>query len=368
MGSTLSSDRIQATKHEEEEEEEEKEEEEEEEEKEEEQEEEHGRRSSSAKQPGREDTAAGGRRGAAVTAPAETAKSAMPASIQNRKKRPLLEGQAIYSMCLRELIRFFRMKTRTISALVSPFTWMILFGLPLSRLFPQGNAFGGLPFFAFVVPGILGMGLLFSGTNSGVTVPWDKEFGFLKEVMVAPVRRTSLMLGRSLGAMAIAMFQGLLTMAIALLFGVWFGFHIVSIAGFFVALAFMIVTFLTFVGFGLTLGALIEGTEGFMALVSMIEMPLFFLSGGMFPVNEVKGIPVLYQVRFLNPLTYGVDGLRGPSLASTSCRPCWTLRSSQSVRSSSSFLGRMPSIEWKRGEGRFKAKWGLAFQKGNRDI
>jgi ABC-2 type transport system permease protein len=226
-------------------------------------------------------------------------------------KRPLLESEAIYSMCLRELIRFFRMKTRTISAIVSPFTWMILFGLPLSRLFPSGTSFEGLPFFAFVVPGIIGMGLLFSGTNSGVTVLWDKEFGFLKEVMVAPVRRTSLMLGRSLGAMVVAMFQGLLTIGIALLFGIWFGFHIASMAGFFLALAFMVVTFLTFVGFGLTLGALIEGTEGFMSLVSMIEMPLFFLSGGMFPLSQVKGIPVLYQVEFMNPLTYGVDGIRG---------------------------------------------------------
>ena len=226
-------------------------------------------------------------------------------------RRPLLEGQPIYSMCLRELIRFFRMKTRTIAAIVSPFTWMILFGLPLSRLFPSSVSFEGLHFFAFIVPGILGMGLLFSGTNSGVTVLWDKEFGFLKEVMVAPVRRTSLILGRSFGAMVIAMFQGLLTIGVALLFGVWFGFHIVSLAGFFIALAFMVVTFLTFVGFGLTLGALIEGTEGFMALVSMIEMPLFFLSGGMFPVNQVKSIPILYQVQFVNPLTYGVDGIRG---------------------------------------------------------
>jgi ABC-2 type transport system permease protein len=228
-----------------------------------------------------------------------------------KKRRPLLEGQPIYSMCLRELIRFFRMKTRTASALVSPFTWMILFGLPLSKLFPSGNFFGGLPFFAFVVPGILGMGLLFSGTNSGVTVLWDKEFGFLKEVMVAPVRRTSLMIGRSLGAMTIAMFQGIISITIALFFGIWFGFHIVSATGLLLALGFMVVTFLTFVGFGLTLGALIEGTEGFMALVSMIEMPLFFLSGSMFPINLVKGIPVLYQIQFVNPLTYGIDGIRG---------------------------------------------------------
>lgn len=243
--------------------------------------------------------------------PAEAPLEKVERITSKQERHPLFEGQPIYSMCLRELIRFFRMKTRTIAAIVSPFTWMILFGLPLSRLFPSGKAFEGLPFFAFVVPGIVGMGLLFSGTNSGVTVLWDKEFGFLKEVMVAPVRRTSLMLGRSLGAMVIAMFQGLLTIGIALIFGIWFGFHIASATGFLLALGFMVVTFLTFVGFGLTLGALIEGTEGFMSLVSMIEMPLFFLSGGMFPISEVKGIPVLYQIQFVNPLTYGVDGIRG---------------------------------------------------------
>lgn len=228
-----------------------------------------------------------------------------------RKKRSIIESQPIYSMCLRELIRFFRMKTRMVSALVSPFTWMILFGIPLSRLFPSGHIFGGLPFFAFIVPGVIGMGLLFAGTNSGVTVLWDKEFGFLKEVMVAPVRRTSLIMGRSLGAMTIAMLQGLLTIAIASFFGIWFGFHIASLTGFLLALCFMVVTFLSFVGFGLTLGALIEGTEGFMSLVATIEMPLFFLSGAMFPLNQVKNIPGLYQVQFINPLTYGVDGIRG---------------------------------------------------------
>jgi ABC-2 type transport system permease protein len=241
--------------------------------------------------------------------PAETRAEARRVKAAQRK--PLLEGQPIYSMSLRELVRFFRMKTRTVSAIVSPFTWMILFGVPLSSLFPSGTMFGGIPFFAFVVPGVVGMGLLFAGTNSGVTVLWDKEFGFLKEVMVAPVRRSSLILGRSLGAMVVAIFQAILTVAIAELFGIWFGFHVVSATGFLVALGFMVLTFLTFVGFGLTLGALIEGTEGFMALVSMITMPLFFLSGGFFPVNQIRRIPVLYQVQFVNPLTYGVDGIRG---------------------------------------------------------
>lgn len=169
----------------------------------------------------------------------------------------------------------------------------------------------GLPFFAFIVPGIVCMGLLFGGTNSGVTVLWDKEFGFLKEVMVAPVRRTSLMIGRSLGALTIAIIQALATLGIALILGTWFGFRIISVAGFLLALGFAIITFFAFVGFGLTLGAMIENTEGFTTIIRMIEFPMFFLSGALLPITVIKGIPVLYQLQFINPLTYGVDGVRG---------------------------------------------------------
>jgi ABC-2 type transport system permease protein len=226
-------------------------------------------------------------------------------------KRPLLEWQPIYSMWLREVTRFFRMKPRVLAFVASPFTWLILLGIPLSRVFPAGALLGGVPFFAFVVPGILGMGLLFGGTNSGVTVLWDKEFGFLKEVMVAPVRRTSLIIGRSLGAMTISVIQALITLAIASVFGIWFGFQINSIVGLLWAVIFMIITFLAAAGFGLTLGALIEGTEGFMTILAVIQTPLFFLSGGLLPLNVIQGIPVLYQIQFLNPLTYGVDGMRG---------------------------------------------------------
>jgi ABC-2 type transport system permease protein len=231
-----------------------------------------------------------------------------------KQRRPIFEGQPIYSMWLRELIRFFRMKPRVIAFIASPFTWLILLGVPLSVVFPAdmlAKLHIQVPFFAFVVPGVLGMGLLFGGTNSGVTVLWDKEFGFLKEVMVAPVRRVSLIIGRSLGAMTISILQALITIGVALLFGLRLGFQINSAAGFLLALVFMVITFFGAVGFGLTLGALIEETEGFMTIVRMIEMPLFFLSGGLLPITVIKSVPVLYQLQFVNPLTYGVDGVRG---------------------------------------------------------
>ena len=230
------------------------------------------------------------------------------------KHKPLFEGEPIYSMWLRELLRFFAMPSRILATFASPFTWLVLLGVPLSQVFPTGDIqsmFGGLTFFAFIVPGVLSMGLLFGGTNSGVTVLWDKEFGFLKEVMVAPVRRTSLMIGRSLGALTIALIQAVTTICVALILGIWLGFRIISVSGFVLALGFMIITFFAFVGFGLTLGAMIEETEGFMTIIRMIEFPMFFLSGALLPINMIANIPVLYQLQFINPLTYGVDGIRG---------------------------------------------------------
>jgi ABC-2 type transport system permease protein len=240
----------------------------------------------------------------------ETAPTVQPRPIAVQP-RPLIEWQPIYSMWKREIIRFFSMRARVFSFIVSPFTWLVFLGIPLSRMMPAGQLHLGIPFFSFIVPGVLGMGLLFGGMNSGVTVLWDKEFGFLKEVMVAPVRRISLIMGRSLGALTINILQALITLAVALVAGIWLGFSINSLGGFFLALVFVVLTFFAAVGFGLTLGAIIEETEGYMTIVRVIEMPLFFLSGGLLPVSALKGIPILFQVQFLNPLTYGVDGIRG---------------------------------------------------------
>ncbi|MEN6592202.1 MAG: ABC transporter permease [Methanobacterium sp.] len=243
--------------------------------------------------------------------------------------RNIIEWTPIYSMWLREIIRFFTRRTRVISTVVQPLIFLMLLALPMSQLFGQVPPqlqqvmFGGLPFFSFLVPGIVGMGLLFSGIMGGVTVLWDKEFGFLKEVMVAPVRRISLIVGRSLGNMTTAMFQALITIGIALIFGIWYGFHIQSIVGFLLAIVFMVLTFAAFVGFGLTLGGLFEETEGFMTFTNLIQMPIFFLSGAIIPINQLKGIPVLYQVQFINPLTYGVDGIRAVLTGAPPSLPLW---------------------------------------------
>jgi len=235
--------------------------------------------------------------------------------------------EPIYSMWLREIIRFFHARSRIFSMILQPFLFLGLFALPLSGLFRgQENLgmFGGLTFFAYLVPGMLAINLLFRGTRGGVSVLWDKDFGFLKEVMVAPVSRTTLIVGRSLGQLTTALIESFITLGAALLFGIWFDFRIASAAGFLGALVFMILTFVAFVSFGLIMGSIFEDTEGFMTFVQLITMPIFFLSGAITPINQLQGIPVLYQLQFVNPLTYGVDAIRSLITGVPSVIPLWT--------------------------------------------
>jgi len=249
--------------------------------------------------------------------------------VEGEMKKPLIEWTPIYSMWLREIIRFVNMKSRVISSIIQPFLFLGLMAIPFSRLIPpeaQGmmsEMFGGLSFFGFLAPGIVGIGLLNMGIMAGVTVIWDKEFGFLKEVMVAPVRRVSLMIGRSLGGMTIAMFQAILTIGVACLLGIWYDFEIQSAAGFGLAIVFIVLTFSAFVGAGITLGGMFEETEGFMSIVMLLQMPLFFLSGAFVPIDRLSGVPVLYQLQFLNPLTYGIDGIRASLTGTASFFPLW---------------------------------------------
>jgi ABC-2 type transport system permease protein len=241
---------------------------------------------------------------------------------ESGRKNSVLEP--IYSMWLREIIRFFHAKSRVFSMILQPFLFLGLFALPLSGLFRGAQdveMFKGLTFFGYLVPGMAAIGLLFRGTRGGVSVLWDKDFGFLKEVMVAPVSRTTLIVGRSLGQLTTALIESLITLGVASLFGVWLDFRIASAAGFFGALVFMILTFVAFVSFGLILGSLFEDTEGFMTFVQLITMPIFFLSGAITPINQLAGIPVLYQLQFVNPLTYGVDAIRALLTGVPSTRP-----------------------------------------------
>jgi len=195
-----------------------------------------------------------------------------------------------------------------------PFLFLAFLGLPLS--FIPGFKPGGMNYLDFLAPGIVGMTLLFSSTISGVSVIWDKEFGFLKEVLVAPVNRFSIILGRSLGGMTIALVQALIIVAIAMAMGV----KISGISGFFLSIVFMILTCATFTGLGLIIATKLADTQGFMSIMNLVIMPIFFLSGAFFPLQDMPA--GIKYITYINPLTYGVDGLRG-ALVGGAAFPLW---------------------------------------------
>ena len=231
--------------------------------------------------------------------------------------RRIIDPLPIYTMWLREMKRFLRVKARVVGSLLMPLFFLAFLGLPMSFM-PARQIPGleGIGYLDFLAPGIVGMTLLFAGTMSGASVIWDKEFGFLKEVLVAPVNRFSVILGRSLGGMTTAIIQALVIVGIAVAMGV----KLSSVSGFFLALVIMILTCATFTGFGLIIATKLGNLEGFMAIMNLIVFPIFFLSGALFPIQSMPSW--LRYIMYINPLTYGIDGLRG-TLIGVSAFPLW---------------------------------------------
>jgi len=227
----------------------------------------------------------------------------------------IIDPLPIYTMWLREMKRFLRVKARVVGSLLMPIFFLAFLGLPMSFA-SQIPVPEGIGYLDFLAPGIVGMTLLFAGTMSGASVIWDKEFGFLKEVLVAPVNRFSVILGRSLGGMTTAIIQALIIVGIAVAMGV----QLSSVPGFLLAILVMILTCATFTGFGLIIATKLGNLEGFMAIMNLIVFPIFLLSGALFPIQSMPSW--LKYIMYIDPLTYGVDGLRG-TLIGISAFPLW---------------------------------------------
>ena len=211
---------------------------------------------------------------------------------------------AIYSIWLREMLRFFRLKSRLIGSVGAPFFFLAFLGMG----FGSSTAIPGIPqgigYVSFLTPGIIGMTLLFSATFAGISVLWDRQFGFLKEIMVAPVSRIAIVLGRTAGGVT----TGVLQAMIILLSGMSLGMIVPSLQGFILSLVFMILIAATFIGMGLAFASQMEDMSGFSLIMNFLIFPLFFLSGALFPLDRFPS--VIKILAYLNPLTYGVDGLR----------------------------------------------------------
>jgi len=213
--------------------------------------------------------------------------------------------QVIYVMWLREMKRFIRSSSRVAGTIAMPFFFLLAMGFGFGPSFMLANGGGGVNYINFLVPGIIAMTMLFNSMFSGLSVLWDKEFGFLKEILVAPVKRPVIILGRIAGGITTALIQAFLILLISL----FFGFKIVNPVGILLAVVFMILIGVGFTGFGVALASVMDDVQGFPLITQLITFPLFLLSGALFPVNNFPAW--LKPFTLMNPLAYGVDGLRG---------------------------------------------------------
>jgi ABC-2 type transport system permease protein len=209
--------------------------------------------------------------------------------------------RAVKIVWQREMIRFSKDRLRIATALVQPILFLFVLGTGLSRLASAGTH--GVDLRTFVYPGVLCMAVLFTAMFSAASLVWDREFGFLREMMVAPVRRSSLVLGKCLGGASVASIQGVIVIALAGLVGVPYAPTLVlAVFGLQLVLAFAITAF------GVMVAARIKQIQSFMAITQMVMMPMYFLSGAIFPVSGLP--PWLTVLNRLDPMTYAVDPMR----------------------------------------------------------
>src|SRR5689334_11212860 len=208
----------------------------------------------------------------------------------------------IYILWLRELRRYVRSRAQIVASLGQPLMYLVALGFGLGPVFQKA---GQGSYLQFVAPGVVGMTVLFSSVFSGIGLLWDRQFGFLKETLVAPVPRIYIMLGRTLGAATVAVLQGLLVMVVCFIAG----FRVTNIAKLPVALLFMLLIASVFAALGTAIGSALENMQGFQLIMNFLVMPIFFLSGALFPLTNLPtGLVVATRI---DPLTYGIDGLRG---------------------------------------------------------
>lgn len=208
--------------------------------------------------------------------------------------------RTIYILWLRQLKRYYRSKSRLIGSLGQPILFLVALGFGFGPIYAKA---GGGNYIQFLAPGIIAMSTLFTATFMGIELIWDKEFGFLKETLVAPVSRFKIMIGKTLGGATVAVLQGLIVLLISLFIG-----FKPNLLEFPLAILFLAFIAIIFTAFGTAIAAKMEDMHGFQLIVNFLLMPLFFLSGAIFPINGVPG--AIKAIVLINPLTYGVDGLR----------------------------------------------------------
>jgi len=209
---------------------------------------------------------------------------------------------AIYILWLRELKRYMRSRVEVVASMGQPLLFLLALGFGFEPVFQQA---GHGSYLQFMAPGVVGMTVVFSAVFSGGGMLWDRQFGFLKETFVAPVPRLYVMLGRTLGGATVAMIQGFLFLLICLIAGFRPHDWTSTILGFF----FIAMIAIVFSAVGTAIGSVIKDVQGFQITINFMIMPLFLFSGALFPLTNLR--KVLSVIMHLDPLTYGIDGMRG---------------------------------------------------------
>jgi ABC-2 type transport system permease protein len=208
---------------------------------------------------------------------------------------------AIYILWLREMKRYTRSRVQIVASLGQPLLYLLVLGFGLGPVFQRA---GGGSYLQFMAPGVIGMTVLFSSIFSGLGLLWDRQFGFLKETLVAPVPRLQIMIGRTLGGATVAVLQGLLVSVVCVIAG----FRPAHLATVPLALGFMLLIATVFAGLGVAVGSSLQDMQGFQLIMNFMVLPIFFLSGALFPLD---GLPkVLAVATMVDPLSYGIDGMR----------------------------------------------------------
>src|SRR5438445_1164066 len=209
---------------------------------------------------------------------------------------------ASYILWLRELKRYTRSRAMIVASLGQPLLYLLVLGFGLGPVFQKA---GNGSYLQFVAPGVIGMSVLFTSVFSGICLLWDRQFGFLKETLVAPVPRLHIMIGKTIGGATVAILQGLLIMIVCLLAG----FRPTHLSALPLALLFMILVAIVFAALGMVIGSSLQNMQGFQLIMNFLVMPIFFLSGALYPLSNLPA--ALAVVTRVDPLTYGIDGLRG---------------------------------------------------------
>lgn len=222
------------------------------------------------------------------------------------------EFEGIYTLWLREAKRYVRYKSRIITAIFTPLLWLVVFGIGLGSAIRFGGTAGGYQ--SFIYPGIISQTILFTCVMAGIGIIMDKQYGFLKEIMVAPLSRASIIFGKAIGISTGAIIQAIILLLLSFVVGVQ-----MTPLIFLGALGISIIISIGFSGLGLLIASFMDSMEGFNLVMSFVILPVFLLSGALFPVTNLP--TWLSFIVYLDPLTYGVDALRGVILGQSVLPP-----------------------------------------------